>query len=128
MLAPAALGALALCGLATQPTRPPSPAAAPPHLRYMSMYGFDAPKMQGWINMGMEGPLQDKLAAWAQYRIPSLYGKLSSSASCADADGVIFQRGHGLCPGWEASLEALAAKEILPHLGEGKALRGVFLG
>ena len=126
MLAPAALGALALC--TTQPAGPPPPATAPPHLRYMSMYGFDAPKMQGWINMGMEGPLQDKLAAWSQYRIPSLYGKLPSSASCADAEGVIFQRGHGLCPGWEASLETLAAKEILPHLGEGKALRGVFLG
>ena len=102
------------------------------HLTVMSFYGFDAPKMQGWVNLGMEGEggLEAKLDAWTRYKIPSLYGKLPSSEvhGCTDAVGGIFQFGHGLCPGWEASLEALAKNTILPNFGPDKALRGVFVG
>ena len=102
------------------------------HLTISSFYGFDAFKMRGWVNLGVEGEggLQAKLDAWTKYKIPSLYGKLPSSEvpGCADAVGCIFQFGHGLCPGWEASLEALVNSTILPNFGPDKALRGVFVG
>ena len=42
--------------------------------------------------------------------------------------GAIFKRGTGLADGWEAKLEAIVANDIVPNLGKGKALRGVFLG
>jgi hypothetical protein len=71
------------------------------HLTVMSFYGFDAPKMQGWVNLGMEGEggLEAKLDAWTRYKIPSLYGKLPSSEvhGCTDAVGGIFPIGRGLC-------------------------------
>jgi hypothetical protein len=53
--------------------------------------------------------LSGELDAWEQYQIPSLYGNLNG----------IFVRGVGLAPGWEATLEALVARDIKPNMGEG---------
>ena len=51
-----------------------------------------------------------------------------TSPTAPRVPGAIFWKGAGLAPGWEASLEALVASDIKPHLGPAKALRGVFLG
>ena len=90
----------------------------------MSYYGFNPPLMKGWVNMGLEAGLDVKLDAFKKYGIPSFYGGLPSDP----AKGAIFKRGTGLADGWEANLEAVVKSQILPNLGPGKALRGVFLG
>lgn len=72
--------------------------------------------MQGIINIGLEGPLQDKLDLWNTFKIPSFYGGLEG----------VFERRVGLLPNWEATVEQIVATEIKPYMGA--ALRGVFLG
>jgi hypothetical protein len=122
-------------------------AAAPhPHLKYMSVMGFNPSAMQGWVNFGLQAigdgnckfagrydcNLTGALDAWSKYQIPSIYGNIPHCSPPVDehcqAEGAVFVRGVGLAPGWEAHLEAVVKLQILPNLGEGKALRGVFLG
>lgn len=96
------------------------------HMSLMTFYGFHPPLMQGWVTHGLDFydvPTSEssaaKLAAFAKYGIPSFYG---------DLPGSVFTRGVGLTDGWEPKLEALVKTDVLPHLGEGKAYRGFFLG
>ena len=95
---------------------------------------------------GAAGPgscgLQAKLAAWEQFGIPSFYDLCDHPCSqryCPNITNAsspwgetrscpIWQRGVGLLPGWEMALETQVAQQIKPHFGQGKALRGVFLG
>eukprot|EP01050_Picozoa_sp_SAG11_P008660 SAG11_NODE_773_length_7236_cov_4.526412_6_plen_212_part_00 len=114
--------------------------AAPPHLRFMSAYSGLNAEMKGWINLGVEdaagsaatypvGPGNvGALRAWSQLGIPSLFG---------DVDITVFAPGTGkgvpsspltLAPAWRQAVTDMVTKKIRPHFGEGKALRGVFLG
>jgi hypothetical protein len=121
----AAAAAAAAADDASQSTRVSGAGeAAGAHLKYMSYYGFNPPLMHGWVNMGLEAGLDVKLKAFQTFGIPSFYGGLPAEP----AAGAIFKRGVGLADGWEASLEALVAKDVTPNLGKDKALRGVFLG
>jgi hypothetical protein len=86
--------------------------------------------------------LQAKLAAWKQFGIPSFYDLCDhpcQQSTCPNITNAsapwgefgscpIWRKGDGLLPGWEAALEKQVAQQIKPHFGDGKALRGVFLG
>lgn len=108
-----------------------------PHLKYMSYYGFNPQQMQGWVNLGLEANgdgncevgvddcnMTGVKDAWHRWRVPSLYGNIPQGGM----PNPVFIRGVGLAPNWEANLEAVVKKNILPNLGPGKPLRGVFLG
>ena len=120
-------------------------APPPSHLKYMSYYGFSPAVMEGWLNLGLaqigDGNchvghdncnMSGVLSAYTDYQIPSLYGDLpiqwDTSPGAKKVAGAIFIRGVGLAEGWEQSMEKLVAKDIAPHFGKSKALRGVFLG
>ena len=122
---------IALCGGAGGRAH----SADSPHLKYMSYYGLNPPAMKGWVNLGLEQwrdpncevgidacNMSGVLDAWRDYKIPSFFGNVPASGSDA-----ILQRGIGVAPGWEKHLEKLVSR-IKPHMGKGKALRGVFLG
>ena len=86
--------------------------------------------------------LQAKLAAWKQFGIPSFYDLCDhpcQQSTCPNITNAsapwgefgscpIWRKGDGLLPGWEAALEKQVMLQIKPHFGDGKALRGVFLG
>ena len=107
--------------------------AAKGGMRYMSLYDYDPKATHGWINLGLTlykkypghaigsgDQLAGEIAAFETYGVPAL-------AWLENGGNRIFQPGIGLTSGWEAAVEARAA-EIKPHLGPGKAIRGVALG
>eukprot|EP01045_Picozoa_sp_COSAG04_P037721 COSAG04_NODE_9774_length_834_cov_0.419048_1_plen_238_part_01 len=106
-----------------------SPAA---HLSIMSCYGLgssaaSAKAMAGWMNLALSVHGPNILETWEKQRIPALYGPLSGGS----AELEVFTRKVGLnaeMPNWEEKLTNLVHAKVLPNLGPGKALRGVFLG
>ena len=124
---------------------PPASAVAHsphPHLKYMSVMGFNPGPMQGWVNFGLQAigdgnckfghddcNMTGVLDAWDKYRIPSIYGNIPAIEFGQELkNDTVFIRRVGLAPDWEQNLEQVVKTRILPYLGEGKALRGVFLG
>lgn len=114
----------------------PAVGSAAEGMRYMSLYDYDPKATHGWINLGLTlykkypghatgsgDQLAGEIVAFEKYGVPALAWLENGAAG----DARIFQPGIGLTPGWEAAVEARAA-EIKPHLGPGKAIRGVALG
>ena len=94
--------------------------------------------MKGWVNLGIEdaagggnwfpfGPGNvGALKAWSELGIPSLFGDIDITVFAGNGKGAP-SRPLALAPAWRAAVTDMVSKNIRPHFGAGKALRGVFL-
>jgi hypothetical protein len=97
--------------------------ALPAHINTMLMYDYDALATRGWTTGGVSRNLSELLDGFDAAGLPGLFR----------IDTRLFTGGGHepgnltLVPDWEAQLDAAFAA-ARPHLREGGALRGFFIG